>query len=179
MRTVVVIVVALTAVAVLWPGEVVAPGRGARAAAPAEASAAASAAASVRAAGLPAGADFGRLIEPPGAPGRLVRMRVPRARSGIRCPDGTFLPPLNGVSPSDPIPPIEREPFMPPIGEIVGRYTDDEGYEWWITEDGSAFTTRWVALTTQDGAPHRMVRLDQSDALLEGFERELGRQKDF
>lgn len=93
---------------------------------------------------------------------------VPRAAGGMRCPDGTFLPPLNGVTVDDAIPPIQRERFMPPIGPIVGRYVDDGGDAWWITADGSAFTTRWVTVRGEGGRVVRMVRLDQSDALAGG-----------
>jgi hypothetical protein len=113
-----------------------------------------------------------RAAEP--APG-FVRMPVPRATGGIRCPDGTFLPPLNGVSADDPIPPIQREPYMPQIGPILGRYTDDGGTDWWVTADGSAFTTRWQEIERGDGSRVRVVRLDQSDALEPGFARGLER----
>lgn len=97
------------------------------------------------------------------APG-FTPMRIARGDAGILCPDGTFLPPLNGVRASDPIPPIQREPGMPPIGPIVGTFTDDTGAEWWITADGSAFTTRWQEIVLEDGRRARVVRLDQSDS---------------
>ena len=94
---------------------------------------------------------------------------VERAEAGMRCPDGTFLPPLNGVCADDPIPRIEREAFMAPIGAIVGKYTDDTGIAWWVTEDGSAFTTRWVELPSSSGRDQRAVRLDQADRVGERF----------
>ncbi|MCA8943704.1 MAG: hypothetical protein KDB80_14170 [Planctomycetes bacterium] len=103
--------------------------------------------------------------EDPASPGSFVAMHVPRATAGIECPDGTFLPPLNGVTCADPIPRLQRDPAMAPIGAIVGRFTDDTGVDWWVTEDGSAFTTRWSWIESAGGERRRVVRLDQADRL--------------
>lgn len=114
------------------------------------------------------------LAETPHAAGLRVAPNAGPARAGaagpggLLLPDGRCLPPLNGVRPDDPIPAIERAPFLPPIGAVTGKVVDDTGIEWWVTADGSAFTTRWVDVVLADGTPARVVRLDQCDALIDG-----------
>ena len=59
-------------------------------------------------------------------------------KSGIRCPDGSYLPLLNGVPYA---PPLLRDGAMP---KVVAKVVDHAGCEWWKHADGSLTTTRWV-----------------------------------
>lgn len=101
----------------------------------------------------------------PPAPCAEATAPLAPGETGIALPDGRVLPPLNGVRAGDPIPRVQREPFMPPIGDVVGQWIDARGDAWWITADGSAFTTRWETVRLGDGSVARVVRLDQSDAV--------------
>ncbi len=103
------------------------------------------------------------------APGSFLQQRVARVDAGIPCPDGTFLPPLNGVRPGDPIPAMRREAYMAPLGDVVGMWTDEDGLAWWVFEDGSAVSTRWVTIDVADGSTVTTVRLDQMDSMGDGF----------
>lgn len=117
----------------------------------------------------PPEADWVGLAERVDPPGSFVEHPVPRVAAGMQCPDGTFLPPLNGVTVDDPIPRIQRSEFMAPIGAIIGKFTDAAGDAWWVTEDGSAFTTRFCVVESAGGVRTRIVRLDQADRLPAGF----------
>ncbi|MEM7204621.1 MAG: hypothetical protein AAF628_30465 [Planctomycetota bacterium] len=70
-------------------------------------------------------------------------------RLGLRCPDGTVLPLLNGVLEA---PPITRSAHLGPLPPVVGTMADATGCEWYVHQDGSVTTTRrrraWV-----DGVP--------------------------
>jgi hypothetical protein len=83
---------------------------------------------------------------PPGAPrpavspGCRVEQRVAPVGSGLRCPDGTFLPLLNGVPQA---PPITRAPELGPLPPVVAIIVDQRGDRWYEHADGSATTTRF------------------------------------
>jgi hypothetical protein len=66
--------------------------------------------------------------------------QVPRVRDGIRLPDGSKIPFLNGITAA---PDVQRDPRYGPVGEIVKLSVDGEGFEWWWHADGSATTTRY------------------------------------
>jgi hypothetical protein len=72
---------------------------------------------------------------------RLPLTLPPGIRSGLRCPDGTFLPLLNGVPEAYPLKRAARFGPMPPV---VAKVTDSGGYEWYEHADGSLTTTRWT-----------------------------------
>ncbi len=73
-------------------------------------------------------------------PGARVPRRVGRVSSGIRCPDGSHLPLLNGVPAA---PPITRSPHLGPVPPVVAILVDQEGNRWYEHADGSATTTRF------------------------------------
>ncbi|MCC6670631.1 MAG: hypothetical protein IT458_06200 [Planctomycetes bacterium] len=97
-----------------------------------------------------------------------VAITLPRVTSGIRMPDGSYLPLLNGVPHA---PPVSRDRFLPPPGRIVAKYTDTEGDEWWIHEDGSTTTTRFVEATYQDGSKAKVIVTDHAAALPDAMAR--------
>ncbi len=75
-------------------------------------------------------------------PHARIALRLPRGlRSGLRCPDGSFLPLLNGVPHASP---IHRSPHDGPLPPVVARRTDADGDDWYEHADGSLTTTRWV-----------------------------------
>lgn len=76
-------------------------------------------------------------IRPPA--GQRTPTRVPPTTTGIRCPDGTCLPLLNGVASA---PAILREPERGPLPPVVARVFDAEGFEWYEHADGSMTTSR-------------------------------------
>lgn len=88
--------------------------------------------------------------------------------AGILCPDGQVVPPLNGVRPGDPIPALHRSRDLPPMGSVVRLWRDAEGTDWWLTDRGAAFTTRWATASLADGSLRRFVRLDQVEPLADG-----------
>ena len=67
--------------------------------------------------------------------------------SGIPLGDGVFLPPLNGVKVEDGIPPIKRDPRLPPPGPVVAKQVDLQGQEWWIHADGSQTSCSYASIT--------------------------------
>ena len=73
-------------------------------------------------------------------PGTFVPFTLPKVKSGILCPDGSYLPLLNGVPYA---PGISREAWLGPPGPVVGKKVDQDGIEWWIHQDGSSTTTRF------------------------------------
>ncbi len=77
------------------------------------------------------------LVRPPA--GQRTPTRVPPTTDGIRCPDGTYLPLLNGVTSA---PAIIREPERGPLPPVVARMFDAEGFEWYEHADGSMTTSR-------------------------------------
>ncbi|MEM7201440.1 MAG: hypothetical protein AAF628_14310 [Planctomycetota bacterium] len=78
-------------------------------------------------------------------PNSRVAMTLPGGfTSGIRCPDGSFLPLLNGVPYA---PQINRDPRWGPVPPVVAKRTDSGGYEWYEHADGSITTVRWTPTT--------------------------------
>jgi hypothetical protein len=73
--------------------------------------------------------------------------RRPEARRGIPMGDGSFLPPLNGVRVEDGIPPIRRDPRLPPPGPVVRKQVDESGQEWWVHADGSQTSCSYASIT--------------------------------
>jgi hypothetical protein len=63
---------------------------------------------------------------------------TPAAR-GIRCPDGSFLPLLNGVAAA---PALIRSAEHGPLPPVVARVVDAAGFEWYEHADGSLTTSR-------------------------------------
>ncbi|MCB9871857.1 MAG: hypothetical protein H6837_18530 [Planctomycetes bacterium] len=92
------------------------------------------------------------------------------ARAGIPLGGGVFLPPLNGVTVADEIPPVGRDPRLPPPGPVVGKVVDRSGQEWWVHADGSQTSCcfasiltpqgRCAIVATQHGAPMSRRRCD-------------------
>jgi hypothetical protein len=80
-------------------------------------------------------------------PGSRVALRLPRVESGIPLGGGVFLPPLNGVKVEDGIPPIKRDPRLPPPGPVVAKQVDLQGQEWWIHADGSQTSCSYASIT--------------------------------
>ncbi|MBK8975379.1 MAG: hypothetical protein IPM29_05600 [Planctomycetes bacterium] len=69
-------------------------------------------------------------------------------RRGIQCPDGSFLPLLNGVPWAKPLSrSIEAGP-LPPVVEVV---EDIGGDQWYRHADGSFTTCRWMPISFQSG----------------------------
>ncbi len=75
-------------------------------------------------------------------------MRVAPVAHGIRCPDGTFLPLLNGVASA---PAIIREPERGPLPAVVAVLVDADGFEWYEHADASVTTSRPQRVTDQHG----------------------------
>ncbi len=93
----------------------------------------------------------------------------PGTKSGVLCPDGTFLPLLNGV-PNAPGS-VSRGAEDGPLPPVVAKRTDADGGEWYEHADGSLTTTRWRTSTGPDGIPRQIVAtshivpIDESRAL--------------
>lgn len=83
-----------------------------------------------------------------GDAGVRTPMRVAAAASGIRCPDGTFLPLLNGVRTA---PGIIREAERGPLPPVVAVVVDRDGWEWYEHADGSMTTSRPQNIRDQQG----------------------------
>jgi hypothetical protein len=75
------------------------------------------------------------------APGTKIPITLPKVHSGIRCPDGSFLPLLNGVPNA---PAIHRDRSRGPVPPVRYLYIDDQGYQWYWHEDGSTTTSRTI-----------------------------------
>ncbi|MCA8953102.1 MAG: hypothetical protein KDE27_26560 [Planctomycetes bacterium] len=81
---------------------------------------------------------------PQPASGELVAVETP-AEAGIlpeNCiayPDGSRLPPLNGVEKAPRIAFHRAIPFSP----VIGKRTDAHGTEWYVHENGAMSTTRY------------------------------------
>lgn len=72
-------------------------------------------------------------------PHRSTRDRSPPA-GAARFPDGTWLPPLNGVERAPPFPARTCAP-------VVGIYTDPAtGMQWFVHADGARSTTQLVRI---------------------------------
>lgn len=78
-------------------------------------------------------------------------------RSGIRCPDGSFLPLLNGVPHAGAL--GRDSDLSGPLPPVVAKRTEMDGTEWWIHADGSATTTRWTTLS-RNGVESKAVVVD-------------------
>lgn len=78
-------------------------------------------------------------------PGTRIPVRIAeRPKSGIPCPDGTFLPFLNGMTAA---PAVQRDPAYGPVPPIVGIVVDADGIEWWEHADGSTTTCHYIGVT--------------------------------
>lgn len=73
-------------------------------------------------------------------PGTRLPLTVERVRQGVRCPDGSYLPLLNGVPEA---PPITRRPELGGVPPVVAILVDERGDKWYEHADGSATTTRF------------------------------------
>jgi hypothetical protein len=82
------------------------------------------------------------------AAGARREARVAPSARGLRCPDGSFLPLLNGV---DAAPPILRAPEHGPLPPVVAIRIDDAGFEWYEHADGSTTTCRPQRLVDRFG----------------------------
>lgn len=100
-------------------------------------------------------------------PGRTVASEAPATATGAGIPlgDGTFLPPLNGVTAADGIPPIRRDPRLPPPGPILRKLIDGRGQEWWLHRDGSHTSCSFAEITLADGRRQRIVSTQHGAAL--------------
>lgn len=96
------------------------------------------------------------------APGGRIEVANPRAPSGILCPDGTFLPLLNGVPHA---PALSRDPRFGPVPAVVARIADAQGCEYWLHADGSTTTSRWIDYAGPDGRRQRQVVTDHAIAV--------------
>jgi hypothetical protein len=78
---------------------------------------------------------------------RRIPVQLAQVSSGIRCPDGSYLPLLNGVPKASPL-----------ARNRVAVLIDGAGVEWFEHADGSATTTVWSEMTHADGRTERIVR---------------------
>ncbi len=86
---------------------------------------------------------------------RRIPVQLAQVSSGIRCPDGSYLPLLNGVPKASP---LARNRALPPLAPVVAVLIDGDGVEWFEHADGSATTTVWSEMTHADGRTERIVR---------------------
>jgi hypothetical protein len=86
--------------------------------------------------GAPAEAEPGRGID---AAPRPVQASTTAVDGYIAYPDGTWLPPLNGVERAPPMRFHDRAPFAP----VVGLHRDATGRDWYEHENGVRSTT-WL-----------------------------------
>lgn len=71
-------------------------------------------------------------------PGTRIPLRVEAGTGdGIRLPDGTTLPYLNGMTWA---PPVQRSRELGPVAPVVGILVDADGFEWYEHADGSVTT---------------------------------------
>lgn len=79
-------------------------------------------------------------------PSSRVPMTLPTGfTSGLRCPDGSYLPLLNGVTEAYP---INRDVSIHgPLPPVVAKRTDSGGYEWYEHADGTLTTVRMTPVT--------------------------------
>ena len=90
-------------------------------------------------------------------PSSRIPMRIPFVRKGIEILPGLFVPPLNGVRADDDIPPIGRDPRLPPPGPVVAKVISPDGQEYWEHEDGSATSCTYSTIQKPDGTRQRIV----------------------
>ena len=77
--------------------------------------------------------------------GTRIPVRIAeRPKQGIPCPDGTFLPFLNGMTAA---PALQRDPAYGPVPPIVAIVVDADGIEWWEHADGSTTTCHYIGVT--------------------------------
>lgn len=86
--------------------------------------------------------------------GRRRPATVRAEAHGIRCPDGTHLPLLNGVENA---PAIIRAPEHGPLPPVVAIVVDVAGFDWYEHADGSMTTCRPQFVTDADG--HRAIQV--------------------
>ena len=95
-------------------------------------------------------------------PRSRVPLRLKPQKQGIRCPDGTYLPLLNGVPHA---PPISRSTNASTLTPVVELLVDDTGCQWFVHADGSATTSRWVDYTDSQGKRDRQVVTDHNEVV--------------
>lgn len=87
----------------------------------------------------------------PTNPRGIGRFGTPPPGSAV-FPDGTWLPPLNGVTEA---PPYPEDGTQRPFSPIVRIYRNPQsGQEWYVHADGS-YSTTWMAETTEPGRHYR------------------------
>src|SRR6186713_3272922 len=66
-------------------------------------------------------------------PGERVTVRLPEGlKAGIRFPDGSYLPCLNGVTDA---PAVTRAQCMGPMPPVIAKLCGRDGLEWWEHTD--------------------------------------------
>ena len=95
-------------------------------------------------------------------PGTIVPItELPKVKEGIRMPDGTLLPFLNGMTFA---PPAAISGRNGPLAPVVAKAVDEGGFEWWVHADGSTTTCRYKQVTVMGktywdpGTEHWSVR---------------------
>jgi hypothetical protein len=84
-------------------------------------------------------------------PGTRTPVReLPKVDDGIRLPDGTCLPYLNGMNWA---PPLQRDRIHGPVPPVVAILVDAEGFEWYEHADGSVTTCMYQQVIVQ-GEPY-------------------------
>jgi hypothetical protein len=92
------------------------------------------------------------------APGEEIPITIPPGlTSGIRCPDGTYLPPLNGCPVGGPI--ARNRSRMGELPPVVAKMCDGYGLEWYVHADGSRTTTTWKEATVHGEAKMMVATL--------------------
>jgi hypothetical protein len=75
---------------------------------------------------------------------RIPVLELPKVKNGIPCPDGSFLPFLNGMTWA---PTVHRDLAYGPMPPVVAIQVDDAGIEWWEHADGSTTTCHYHEVT--------------------------------
>ncbi len=102
------------------------------------------------------------------APGETVALTLPDGLTdGVRCPDGSYLPLLNGVPYAGA---ISRARAAGPLPPVVAKTADQHGVEWYVHADGSRTTTQWATIDVE-GQPRREVLTQHVAPLPEDLER--------
>lgn len=90
-------------------------------------------------------------------PNERIRFTMPTGfKHGIKCPDGSYLPVLNGV-PEELVWPLGRSAEDGPLPPVIGLVTDRDGIRWYEHADGSATTTQWGPARLEDGTKTQVV----------------------
>ncbi len=96
---------------------------------------------------------------------------APPEGGGILCPDGSYLPLLNGVPSAPGIIRAEEHGPLPPVVEIL---VDSAGYEWYRHADDSTTTSRPQFVTDANGVRSiQIITIHNAGAPADGSIREL------